>query len=92
MAENEIMDFISENSPYLYWLGKSFLLLSDIYMDNGDEFQAKHTLKSLVENYGNDTDGIKTDASEKLLQIEKLEQQEQQKAIDSSYQIKIKEN
>ncbi len=92
LAENEIMDFISENSPYLYWLGKSFLLLSDIYMDNGDEFQAKHTLKSLVENYGNDTDGIKTDASEKLLQIEKLEQQEQQKAIDSSYQIKIKEN
>ncbi len=91
-AEDEIMDFISKNSPYQFWLGKSFLLLSDIYLDKGDEFQAKHTLKSVVENYGNDTDGIKAQASKKLLAIETLEKLEQQKAIDSSFQIKIKEN
>ncbi len=91
-AEDEIMDFISKNSPYQYWLGKAFLLLSDIYISNGDEFQAKHTLKSLVENYNNKTDGIIAAASEKLLAIEANEKMEQQKAIDSSYQIKIKEN
>lgn len=92
LAEKEIMDFISKNSPYQYWLGKAFLLLSDIYLDKGDEFQAKHTLKSVVENYGNDDDGVKAEASKKLLAIETLEKQEQQKAIDSSYQMKIKEN
>ncbi len=91
-AEDEIMDFIDKNSPYQYWLGKSFLVLADIYLSNGDEFEAKHTLKSLAENYSNQTDGIVAAASEKLLVIEAKEKQEQQNAIDSSYQIKIKEN
>lgn len=91
-AEDEIMDFIDKNSPYQYWLGKAFLVLADIYMSNGDEFEAKHTLKSLAENYGNKTDGIVAAASEKLLAIEANEKLDQQKAIDSSYQIKIKEN
>ncbi len=91
-AEDEIMDFIDKNSPYQYWLGKAFLVLADIYLSNGDEFEAKHTLKSLAENYNNKTDGIIAAASEKLLAIEAKEKMEQQKAIDSSYQIKIKEN
>jgi TolA-binding protein len=91
-AESEIMDFIDKNTPYQYWLGKSFLVLADIYISNGDEFQAKHTLRSLAENYSNNTDGIVAAASEKLLAIEAAEKMQQQKAIDSSYQIKIKEN
>ncbi len=91
-AEEEIMDFIEKNSPYQFWLGKAFLLLADIYLDKGDEFQAKHTLKSLYENYGNDTDGIKAEAAKKIAVIETVEKMEQQKAIDSSFQIKIKEN
>jgi TolA-binding protein len=90
-AEDEIMDFISKNTPYQYWLGKSFLLLADIYQSKGDQFQAKHTLKSMIENYNSDDDGIKADAAKKLLIIENEEKSEQQKAIDSSFQIKIKE-
>ena len=90
-SEEEIMDFISKNTPYQYWLGKSFILLADIYLSKGDQFQAKHTLKSMIENYNNDTDGIKADAAKKLLVIENEEKSEQQKAIDSSFQIKIKE-
>ena len=54
--------------------------------------QAKHTLKSLAENYNNQTDGIVAAASERLAKIEAQEKMEQQNAIDSSYQIKIKEN
>jgi hypothetical protein len=38
-----------------------------------------------------DTDGIKADAAKKLLVIENEEKSEQQKAIDNSFQIKIKE-
>ena len=90
-SEDEIMDFISKNTPYQYWLGKSFLLLADIYQSKGDQFQAKHTLKSMVENYNSDDDGIKAEAAKKLLIIENEEKSEQQKAIDSSFQIKIKE-
>ena len=72
-------------------IGKSFLLLADIYVSKDDQFQAKHTLKSLYENYNDDNDGIKDEAAKKLIVIENEEKSEQQKAIDSSFQIKIKE-
>ncbi|HET6555753.1 MAG TPA: tetratricopeptide repeat protein [Prolixibacteraceae bacterium] len=69
-AENEIMDFIDKNSPHQYWLARSFLLLSDIYIKNGDEFQAKHTLKSIEENYPEKNDGIMQTTRQKLQEIE----------------------
>ena len=69
-AETEIMDFIDKNSPHQFWLAKSFLLLSDIYLKNGDEFQAKHTLKSIEENYPEKNDGILTEAQRKIQAIE----------------------
>lgn len=90
-SEAEIIDFIDKNTPHQYWLGKSFILLADIYLSRNDEFQAKHTLKSLVENYNNTTDGIIGEASKKLSVIENKEKLEQQNAIDNSFQMKIKE-
>jgi hypothetical protein len=86
------MDFISKGTPYQFWLGKAFLLLADIYLDKNDEFQAKHTLKSLVENYSNETDGVKEEASRKLAAIEAGEKLEQKKAIDNSLQLELNEN
>lgn len=91
-AEKEIMDFIDKNSPYQYWLGRSFLLLTRIYQDNGDDFTAKHTLKSIVDNYGNDTDGVKDEALKILAEIEDKEAAEQKSAVDSSFQMEIKQN
>ena len=90
-SETEILDFIEKNTPYQYWLGKSFILLADIYLSRNDEFQAKHTLKSLVENYNVADDGIIAEASKKLSVIENKEKTDQQNAIDNSYQMKIKE-
>ena len=86
------MDFISKGTPFQFWLGKAFLLLSDIYYDRGDYFQAKHTLRSVVENYGAENDGVKAEASRKLAELEKMEQSEQQKAKDNSFQLKINDN
>jgi TolA-binding protein len=91
-AEDEIMDFVSENSPYQFWLGKAFLLLTKIYIDNGDDFTAKHTLKSMIENYGNETDGIIDEAKVMLTEIEAREAAEQKNAIDSSFQMEIRQN
>jgi TolA-binding protein len=91
-AEDEIMDFVSENSPYQFWLGKAFLLLTEIYLDKEDDFTAKHTLKSIVDNYSNETDGIKDEALRKLNEIEAKEAAEQKNAIDSSFQMEIKQN
>jgi TolA-binding protein len=69
-AETEILDFVDKNSPHQFWLAKSFLLLSDIYLKNGDEFQAKHTLKSIVDNYPEPNDGIMETTRQKLQLIE----------------------
>lgn len=68
-AEKEILDFINKNTSQIYWMGKSFILLSDIYMDKKDEFQAYHTLKSLVDNYEIPNDGIIATAKEKQARI-----------------------
>ncbi|MFW5755165.1 MAG: tetratricopeptide repeat protein, partial [Tangfeifania sp.] len=91
-AEEEIMDFISKGTPYQFWLGKAFLLLADIYLDRGDDFQAKHTLRSLLENYSADNDGVKQRAREKMAAIEASEEMDQQNAKDSSFQLEIKDN
>jgi TolA-binding protein len=72
-AEDEIMDFIDKNSPHQFWLAKSFILLSDIYLKNGDEFEAKHTLKSIEENYPEKEDGILETTRQKLQLIEASE-------------------
>ena len=64
-AQKEIMNFIDKNTPYQFWLGKSFILLSDIYVDRKDEFQAVNTLKSILDYYENNDDGIKSEAKQK---------------------------
>ncbi|MFC5623872.1 tetratricopeptide repeat protein [Algoriphagus winogradskyi] len=38
---------------YDYWYGRIFLLLADNYVKSGEEFQAKATLESIVENSTN---------------------------------------
>lgn len=91
-SEQEIIDFVEKGTPYTYWLGKSFLLLASIYEDNGDQFQAKHTLKSLADNYNLEDDGIIAEASRRLNLITEKEAQQQQNAIDSSFQLQIKQN
>jgi TolA-binding protein len=50
-AENEIMDFTKKNTPHQFWLARSFVLLSDIYIKQGNDFQAKQYLLSLQKNY-----------------------------------------
>ena len=65
LAEKEIFDFINKNTPHQYWLGKSFILLSDIYVDKKDLFQAEQTLQSILDYYENQNDGIRAEAKEK---------------------------
>jgi TolA-binding protein len=67
-AENGIFELAESYSSYDYWVAKGFLLLSDVYMANDNEFQARETLKSIIENYsGPDLGEI---AAQKLAEIE----------------------
>ena len=78
LAETIIYEFAKMNSPHSYWLAKSFMLLSDIFHEHDDLFQAKHTLQLVIDNYSNDTDGILEEARDKLsiiLDAEKAEEE-----------------
>jgi len=50
-AESEVMDFAKKNTPHQFWLARSFVLLSDVYMKQNNDFQAKQYLISLQKNY-----------------------------------------
>jgi len=52
-----------------YWVAKSFLLLADTYLVLKDEFQAKSTLESVIENYENKNDDILPEAKKRLDKI-----------------------
>ncbi|MEX2370311.1 MAG: tetratricopeptide repeat protein [Bacteroidales bacterium] len=60
--EEEIYEFIEMNTPHQFWMGKAFLLLSDVYLTLNDEFQAIHTLKSIIDYYTIPDDGIVQEA------------------------------
>lgn len=43
---------LSENfASYDYWVAKGFLLLADVYVAQGNTFQARQTLQSIIDNY-----------------------------------------
>lgn len=60
---------------YEAWVGKAYLLLADNFLAVGDTFQAKATLKSLIDNFPEET--LKATAREKL---KKIEEEERKKA------------
>ncbi|MPN54991.1 hypothetical protein SDC9_202670 [bioreactor metagenome] len=50
-AEKEVLDFAKKNTPYQYWLARSFIVLSDVHIKQNNDFQAKQYLLSLQRNY-----------------------------------------
>jgi len=71
---NEALFNLNENfGIYEEWIGKSFLMIADNYIDTDEMFQAKATLSSLIEN--SPIEYIVSLAREKLLQIEMVEKE-----------------
>ena len=82
-AEKEANEYLDKFPSYEYYLGKSFILLSDIYMDDNKTLQAKATLQSLLDNYSKEA-AVKAEAKQKL---DVITQQE----LDNS-KLKLQDN
>ncbi|MBN2166197.1 MAG: tetratricopeptide repeat protein [Marinilabiliaceae bacterium] len=67
-AEKEIFNFADMGTSYQYWLARSFILLSDIYIIRDELFQAQQYLESIIENYS-DNDDIIPMTNERLRSI-----------------------
>jgi TolA-binding protein len=50
-AEDLIYALSDKFAAFDYWVAKGFILLSDIFLKNGNEFQARQTLQSVIDNY-----------------------------------------
>jgi len=70
-AENKVFNIADNFSKYDYWVAKSFIALADVYVAKENFFQAKETLRSVIDNYkGND---LKQEARAKLAEVERKE-------------------
>ncbi len=74
-SEAMVFEFVNKLSAHDYWLARTFLLLADIYMETDNDFQAKHTLQSIIDNYQGEE--LKEQARQKLQVITEREQEQQ---------------
>jgi tetratricopeptide (TPR) repeat protein len=65
-AEEAVFAFSQTGTQHGYWLGQAFLTLGDIYVREGDSFQARATYQSIVDGYSPADDGIVAAAKERI--------------------------
>ena len=66
-AEQQCTDGAKASGSYPHWVGKSLILLADIYAERGDLSTAQAALESVIDNNADDKDLIK-EANDKLAQ------------------------
>jgi TolA-binding protein len=59
-SQKTCFDLAKEMPNYDYWVAKAFILLADDYVALKDNFQAKATLQSVLDNYKGDDDILPT--------------------------------
>jgi tetratricopeptide (TPR) repeat protein len=78
---DKLFELNSNFSMYELWLGKSFILIADNYLAMGEDFQAKATYQSVIDN--SPLDEIVDEAQLKLLVLEKKAEEMSQTELDT---------
>ena len=86
-ATEEQIFQLAENFTDDYHIAKGFILLGDVYLSQGNLFQAKATLESVIENH--DGEVLKQLAIDKKQAIEALEVQQNQTQKESEIIIDL---
>lgn len=73
-AESKVFNMSDAFSAYDYWVAKAFIALADVYIAKENYFQAKETLRSVIDNYKGED--LKNEARAKLAEVERIENQE----------------
>jgi TolA-binding protein len=89
-AEDEIFNFIDMNTPHQYWMAKAFIVLADIYVLKGDNFQAIQTLQSVIDYYEVTDDGILDLAKGKKAALEEKEKAGEKEPEGEELELQLK--
>lgn len=91
-TEKLVMSLAKSNTPYSYWLGKSFIILGDMYIAKNDAFQARATLQSVVDGYSPADDGVVDAALERIKNLDTLKERAKSEVSDTSKTIEAPQN
>ena len=82
-SQKTCFDLVKDLPNYDYWVAKTYILLADNYVGLKDNFQAKATLQSIMDNYKGDDD-ILTTARQKMDVLEPQKAKQQEKPADTT--------
>lgn len=82
-AEAECRQAIVDSKPYPFWVAKSMLLLSDIFLKRGDLLQSKAALNAILENFDSNQEII-DETKIKLSHILAVEAEKNRVDLDTS--------
>lgn len=68
-SQQACFDLSNQIPSYEYWVAKAFILLADNYFKLGNDFQAKSTLQSIIDEYSTENDDIIPTAKRKLEEL-----------------------
>ena len=85
-----VFELVKSGGGYPLWMTRSMILLSDVFVALKDNFQAKHTLKTVIES--SDYKDLVQQAQDKLNAILELEKVPAPKAAGDEPKVEFKEN
>jgi TolA-binding protein len=89
-SEKEVFELINQYASYDYWVASGFILLAEVYLQQGNTFQAKQTLQSIIENH--EGEELKTKATNRLNEILSTEEPIVEPVENNQETLKISED
>ena len=87
-TEKKLFEFLKQKPSYDYWLAKGYILLSDCYVKLDDNFQAKATLQSVIDNYNGEDEII--DVCKAKLEAIKTAENTEDNGEEEGLEIEVK--
>ena len=72
LCEKQIKEILGADYSSEYWYASTFILYGDLYLAKGNDFQARYTYQSIIDNY--EGDDLKKIAEEKISAMDQAEE------------------
>lgn len=72
LCEKQIKEILGADYSSEYWYASTFILYGDLYLSKGNDFQARYTYQSIIDNY--EGDDLKKIAEEKISAMDQAEE------------------